>query len=181
MTGRQQLGVVAIVLAVIAGGGFALTRALGNELHPMGVGSDAPPFHAQTLGTRPVTRTLADYKGQVVLLNIWATWCEPCRVEMPSIEQLYRAYAPKGLKVVAVSIDDPGTDAQIRDFAAKYKLTFDILHDTSMAIERTYQATGVPETAIIGRDGMIRKRVIGATDWSSEANRRLVDDLLAER
>jgi peroxiredoxin len=181
MTGRQQLGVVAIVLAVIAGGGFALTRALGPELHPMDVGTKAPPFSAQTLAPRPATRTLDDYRGQVVLLNIWATWCEPCRVEMPSIEQLYRDYAPKGLRVVAVSIDDPGTDAAIRKFATDYKLTFEILHDSSKAIENTYQATGVPETAVISRDGTIRKRIIGATDWSSEANRRLIDDLLAEK
>jgi len=181
MTGRQQLGVVAIVLAIVAGGAFAITRALGPELHPMDVGTKAPPFSAQTLAPTSTTRTLADYKGQVVLLNIWATWCEPCRVEMPSIEQLYKDYAPKGLKVVAVSIDDPGTDAAIRSFAKDYKLTFEILHDTSKTIENTYQATGVPETAVISRDGTIRKRIIGATDWSSEANRRLIDDLLAEK
>lgn len=181
MTGRQQLGVVAIVLAIIAVGAVAVTRALGPELHPLDVGTRAPAFSAQTLGSPGTTRTLADYKGQVVLLNIWATWCEPCRVEMPSIEQLYRDYAPRGLKVVAVSIDDPGTDAAIRKFAQDYKLTFEILHDSSKTIENTYQATGVPETAVISRDGTIRKRIIGATDWSSEANRRLVDDLLAER
>ena len=181
MTGRQQLGVVAIVLAVIATGAFVLTRALGSELHPMDVGTKAPPFTAQTLVAPTQTRSLADYKGQVVLVNIWATWCEPCRVEMPSIEQLYRDYAPKGLKVVAVSIDDPGTDAAIKKFADEYKLTFEVLHDSSKTIESTYQATGVPETAVIARDGTIRKRIIGATDWSSEANRRLIDDLLAER
>lgn len=181
MTGRQQLGVVALVLAVIAGGALVLTRMLGNELHPMDVGTRAPPFSAQTLGTPPATRTLADYKGDVILLNIWATWCEPCRVEMPSIEQLYRDYAPRGLRVVAISIDDPGADAAIRKFADEYKLTFEILHDSSGAIERTYQTTGVPETAVIARDGTIRKRIIGATDWSSDANRRLIDGLLAER
>lgn len=181
MTGRQQLGVVALVLAVIACGAFVITRALGSELHPMDVGTKAPPFSAQTLGTPHTTRTLDDYRGQVVLVNIWATWCEPCRVEMPSIEQLYKDYAPKGLKVVAVSIDDPGTDATIQKFASQYKLTFEILHDTTKTIENAYQATGVPETAVIARDGTIRKRIIGATDWSSDANRRLIDNLLAER
>lgn len=181
MTGRQQLGVVAIVLAVIAAGGFAINRALGPELHPMDVGTKAPPFSAQTLGTPATTKTLASYKGQVVLLNIWATWCEPCRVEMPSIQKLYEDYASRGLRVVAVSIDDPGTDAAIRQFAQDYKLTFEILHDSSKAIENAYQATGVPETAVISRDGTIRKRIIGATDWSSEGNRRLIQELLAER
>lgn len=181
MTGRQQLGVVTIVLAVIAGGGFALTRALGTELHPMGVGTQAPPFTALTLDTPARPRSLADYKGQVVLVNVWATWCAPCRAEMPSIEQLYKEYAPKGLKVVAVSIDDPGSDHAIRSFAKQLGLTFDILHDTAGTIEHTYQTTGVPETVVIGRDGIIRKKVAGATDWSSEANRRLIDDLLADQ
>lgn len=181
MTGRQQLGVVAIVLAVIAGGGFALTRALGTEIHPMGVGTSAPPFTALTLDAKPHPRSLADYKGQVVLVNIWATWCAPCRAEMPSIEQLYRDYAPRGLKVVAVSIDDPGSDKAIRSFAKELGLTFDILHDSAGTIEQTYMTTGVPETVVVGRDGIIRKKIAGATDWSSEANRRLIDDLLAER
>lgn len=180
MTGRQQLGVVAVVIAAIAIGAFAITRALGTELTPLGVGTTAPGFTALTLDATPRPRTLADYKGQVVLLNIWATWCAPCRAEMPSIEQLYHDYQAKGLKVVAVSIDDPGSDPAIRSFAKELGLTFDILHDTAGKIQQTYQTTGVPETVIVGRDGVIRKKIAGATDWSSEGNRRLIDRLLSE-
>jgi peroxiredoxin len=117
----------------------------------------------------------------VVLLNIWATWCDPCRVEMPSIERLHERLGPKGLKVVAVSIDDPGADGAIRDFARQLGLTFEILHDTSGAIKQAYQTTGVPETFVIGRDGVIRKKVIAARDWSSPANVALVSELLSER
>lgn len=180
MTGRQQLGVVAIVLVAVATIGFAVTRTLGSELHPLGTGTVAPAFQAATLDTPPKQRSLADYKGQVVLINIWATWCQPCRVEMPSIERLYRVYGPKGLRVVAVSIDDPGTDSAIRAFVRDMGMTFDVLHDPAGTIEHAYQVTGYPETVIVGKDGVIRKKVAQATDWDSEGNRRLIERLLAE-
>lgn len=180
MTARQQLGTVAIVLTLIAVGVFALTHALGDEISPLGVGTAAPEFHATTLATPPGARTLADYRGQPVLLNIWATWCLPCRAEMPSIERLYHSYGPRGLRVVAVSIDDPGSDAAIRAFAHDMGLSFEILHDASGQIQHAYETTGVPETVIIGRDGVIRKKIAMATDWDSEPNRRLIERLLAE-
>ncbi len=120
MTVRQQWAVVLAVVALLGGGLFGATRLLGDELFPVGVGSAAPPFAARTLEAAPRTKTLADYRGQVVLLNVWATWCPPCREEMPSIQALHEAYGPAGLKVVAVSIDDPGTEANIREFVRAY-------------------------------------------------------------
>jgi len=180
MTGRQQLGVVAIVLVAAAAIGFGITRVLGNELTPLGAGTRAPDFHAVTLDTPPVQKSLADYKGQVVLINIWATWCQPCRVEIPSIERLYQTYGPRGLKVVAVSVDDPGTEPAIRAFVRDMRMSFQVLHDPTGGIERAYQATGYPETVIVGKDGVIRKKIAGATDWDSEGNRRLIEHLLAE-
>ncbi len=103
---------------------------------------------------------------------------------MPSIEQLHRTLASKGLKILAVSVDDPGTEKQIRDFVKLYGLTFDILHDPKGQegdVSRIYQTTGYPETVIIGRDGIIRKKLIGASDWNSPENRGLVERLLAEK
>ena len=181
MTGKQQAVGVAIVLAVAAAGLFLGDKYFHDEMFPVVVGTDAPDFSAKTLGTPAREKTLADYRGQVVLLNVWATWCLPCRVEMPSIEKLHQAYGPKGLKIVAVSIDDPGTDAQIRDFAKTFGLTFEILHDPSSKITEGYQITGYPETFVIGRDGVIRKKVMQATDWNSPENRALIERLLAER
>lgn len=180
MTGRGQLGVVVVVLVAVAAIGFAVTRALGNELTPLGAGTKAPDFRAATLDTPPKEKSLADYKGQVVLVNVWATWCQPCRVEMPSIERLYKTYGPKGLRVVAVSIDDPGTDPAIRAFVREMGMTFDVLHDPAGKIEHSYQVTGYPETVIIGKDGVIRKKVAMAIDWDTEGNRRLIEHLLAE-
>ena len=178
MTVKQQWGVVAGVVALLALGLFVATRTLGDELFPVSVGSEAPDFSARTLDAEPRTKTLADYRGQVVLLNVWATWCAPCRVEMPGMQALHEAYAPHGLKVVAVSIDDAGTEESIRKFAQAFGLTFEILHDAPGAIQRAYQTTGVPETFVIGADGVIRKKVIGAVDWNSPANRALIAQLV---
>lgn len=180
MTVRQQWTAVALFVALAGSGLFAATRFLGDELFPVTVGSRAPTFHARTLDTPPREKSLDDYRGQVVLLNIWATWCGPCRIEMPSIEALHRDFGPRGLHIVAVSIDDPGQEQRIRDFAREFGLTFEILHDGSGAISKQYQTTGVPETFVIGRDGVIRKKIIAATNWNSDANRALLAQLLAE-
>ena len=103
MTARQQWTVVAVIVLALGGALFAASHLLGDQLYPVSVGSRAPNFSAVTVDPVPRTRTLADYKGQVVLLNIWGTFCIPCRDEMPAIEKLHEAMAPKGLKVVAVS------------------------------------------------------------------------------
>lgn len=184
MTARRQLIIVLGVLALLAALFFTVKRTLGNELAPVGVGVEAPEFSAVTVDSVPRVKSLADYKGQVVMINIWATWCLPCRVEMPSIEQLYKDYGPKGLNIIAVSVDDPHTEPQIRDFVKQYALTFQILHDTTGqdgVISQAYQTTGYPETIIIGRDGLIRKKLIGASNWNSPLNRALVERLLAEK
>jgi cytochrome c biogenesis protein CcmG/thiol:disulfide interchange protein DsbE len=178
MTSRQQwsivLGIVAMLGVLLA----AATHYLGDELFPVSVGSNAPPLQASTLVGARRTKSLDDYKGKVVLLNVWATWCEPCKVEMPSIEKLHKEFGPRGLAVVAVSVDDAGTEEHIREFVKELGLTFEILHDPTGATSRSYQVTGYPETFVIARDGTIRKKIIGAADWSSEANRALIRELL---
>jgi cytochrome c biogenesis protein CcmG/thiol:disulfide interchange protein DsbE len=181
VTSRRQWAVVGASVLVSTVGLVAATRFFAEELRPVTLGVAAPVFRARTLGEQPDERTLDDYRGQVVLLNIWATWCRPCRVEMPSIEELHRAYGSAGLKVVAVSVDAPGNEGAIRQFAREIGLSFEILHDPSGDIQRVYQTLGMPETFLIGRDGVIRKKVLGATRWDSGANRALVAQLLAEQ
>ncbi len=177
MTVRQQWTVVGAIIVALVAGVTAANRYLAGELYPVELGSHAPNFKAKELGSTRY-RQLSDYKDQVVLLNVWATWCPPCRVEMPSIQKLYQLYGPKGLKVVAVSIDDAVSEDSIRAFARDYGMTFDVLHDPEGKIEQQYQTTGYPETFVIGRDGVIRKKWIGAADWNSEGNRALVAQLL---
>ena len=176
---KKRVALLVILVAAFVGG-ISGVRALRRDLVTAGVGSRAPSFTAQTLDPVPRTKTLDDYAGQVVLLNLWATWCAPCRVEMPSIQNLHDAYASRGLKVVAVSVDAGGTGQQIRSFTDSLGLTFEILHDSTGGIQQMYKTTGVPETVVIARDGVIRKRVRGAVHWDSQANRALVEQLLAQ-
>jgi cytochrome c biogenesis protein CcmG/thiol:disulfide interchange protein DsbE len=175
---KKQWIVVGVIVAVLAAG-LLLVLKLAPEIFPVEVGSSAPAFQATDLRTgQPAA--LADYKGQVVLLNVWATWCEPCKIEMPSMQQLEREMGPRGLKIVAVSVDEGGADA-VRQFARDYGLTFRILHDPAGRIQRIYQTTGIPESFVINRQGRIVKKVIGATDWDATVNKDLMRRLLAQR
>ena len=172
-----------IALGVAAGGvaigGFMIGARGGHIVVPMvTVGAAAPEFHAATLDAAPRPRNITDYRGQVVLLNLWATWCGPCEVEMPSIEALHRRLGPKGLHVVAVSVDDPGNDDRIRAFVSQHRLTFEILNEGSGAIENAYQSPGIPSTFLIDDRGIIRMKVMGAADWDSPARRAAIETVL---
>lgn len=177
MTARQQWAVVGAVVIALAIGLGAASHFMKDELFPVMQGATAPDFRAKVLGGSQY-KTLADYKGQVVVLNIWATWCEPCRDEIPSLQRLQQAYGDKGLKLVAVSIDDYVSEDSIRAYAKNFGVTFEVLHDPTHAIEKAYQTTGYPETFVIGPEGTIRKKWIGPDDWSSLGNRALVAQLL---
>ncbi len=178
MTARQQWSVVLAIVVLLGAGLAAATHLLGDELFPVRVGSAMPTFTAVSVDGKNTTRRLADYQGRVLLVNVWATWCEPCRVEMPSIEKLYQEFGPRGLAVVAISVDDAGAGDQIRAFVKETGITFEVLHGRESEIKPGFQLTGYPETFIVARDGTIRKKIIGAADWSSEANRALVRQLL---
>lgn len=181
MTVKQQLMAVAAVVAILGGGLYVGTQTLGDEFYEVRVGSEAPGFNAVDMASDAgALKTLSDYRGNVVLLNIWATYCVPCRKEMPSMEQLYQAYREQGLAVVAVSVDNPNMEDAIRKFVKDYELNFDVLYDQTAIFRSVYRYTGVPESYVIDRTGTIRRKLIGEEDWNSEANRRFVERLLAE-
>ena len=175
---KKQWFVAGAIVVVLATALF-LGVKLSPEIFPVGVDSKAPDFQAGTLGGDS-TKSLADYRGQVVLLNVWATWCAPCRVEMPSIEHLYQEYGPQGLKVVAISIDEAGPEV-VREYVREKGLSFEVLLDPSRSIQRIYQTTGVPESFVLNRRGIIVKKVIGAAEWDSDVNRQLIRRLLAQQ
>ena len=169
---------VALVVAGAAVGVTIMTR-VGSEVAPVQVGAVAPEFHAIDLATGDSVSLHERYRGKVTLVNIWATWCVPCRVEMPVMERLYDSLAPRGFAIAAVSIDE-GSPDDVRAFGQQLGLSFDLLQDRSTRIQRIYQTTGVPESFLLDRRGVIVKRIIGAHDWSSPANRALVERLLDE-
>ena len=164
---RVFAGTVLVGLLLV--GGLAWMRGRTPSL--------APDFAVVDLSGKTVR--LSTLRGRVVLVNVWATWCPPCRDEMPSMEALYQDYRAKGFKIAAVSIDE-GEDAAVQAFATELGLTFDILHDKSGAIQGTYQTTGVPESFLVDRDGRIVRRLIGNHDWNSPANRDQIDRLLGD-
>ncbi len=146
--------------------GVALAVKIWPQVDLVGVGSRAPEFRAVNLRTAQPA-SLAAYRGRVILLNVWATWCPPCRVEMPSLERLHQKLAGQDFEVVAVSIDD-GDSSMVLRFAAG-------------AIQRIYQTTGVPESFVIDRDGIIIKKVIGAAEWDGPVNEVLIRKLIDAR
>ena len=174
----KQWAFAGLIVASLAGGAAIMTR-LGSEVARVEVGATAPDFQAVNLASGDSVTLHQRYRGKVTLVNIWATWCVPCRVEMPAMEQLYHTLAPRGFAIAAVSIDEGDPD-DVRSFGRELKLTFDLLQDRSTRIQQTYQTTGVPESFLLDRSGVIVKRVIGAHDWNSPANRALVERLLAE-
>jgi thiol-disulfide isomerase/thioredoxin len=184
MTNRQQWTLIAgVVMTAVFG--VALAIKLRPQLNPVEIGSRAPEFTATDL-RRNRRATLADYRGKVVLVNIWATWCPPCRAEMPSMERLHKKLAGTDFRIAAVSVDgdafypqeqQPGPK-QIMDFADTLGLTFDILHDPSGEIRKAYDIFGVPESYLVDRNGVIVKRVIGAADWNTSDNEMLIRRLL---
>ena len=107
---------------------------------------------------------LSDYRGKVVFLNIWATWCPPCREEMPSMESLYQRLKGRGFEMLAVSIDREG-EKVVSPFAAKYGLTFPVLLDPDSKTYRLYGLTGVPESFILDKSGVVIYKIIGPQNW----------------
>jgi peroxiredoxin len=173
-----QRGQWIFVLAIIGtlGAGLIAGLLLTPSLQPVGVESEAPDFTAVNVISGD-TVMFSSYRGQVVLLNVWATWCPPCVKEMPSMQRLYDELHDAGLRVVAVSVDDAGSE-EVREWIAARALTFDVLQDRSGRIERIYQTTGVPESFVIDRDGVIVKKVIGPADWDHPSQIQLMRRLL---
>ena len=143
---------------------FALTLLLVgcyNNSRPTRIGNAAPDFVVQD-GDKKVA--LHDFKGQVVVLNFWATWCSPCVQEMPSLIEMSQRVKDKGVKVLGVSIDvDQGA---YNKFLQQHGVTFETVRDPDQKSSALYGTTGWPETFIIDRQGVLRRKFVGPVDWN---------------
>jgi cytochrome c biogenesis protein CcmG, thiol:disulfide interchange protein DsbE len=166
---------LALALATLA----LLLAAACDGAPSAAVGHRVPAYAAAALGGENLS--LADLRGEVVLLNVWATWCFPCRREMPSFEALHRELGGEGLRVVAVSIDKPAARQEIEDFLEEHDITFTILHDPEMQVSRTFNTIGVPETFLIDRNGVLVKHWIGRIDGHSDLVRAPIREALGTR
>ena len=112
------------------------------------------------------THDLANYRGKVVLVNFWATWCEPCRDEMPSMQQLKRKLAGRPFEVLAINLAE--SENKVNDFLRRFPLDFTILLDRNSAARRDWKVKVLPTSFVIAPDGSIRYSVIGELDWADE-------------
>ncbi|MBI3129207.1 MAG: TlpA family protein disulfide reductase [Candidatus Tectomicrobia bacterium] len=141
------------------------------------LGAPAPEFTFPALGGGAIS--LADYRGKVVLVNIWATWCPPCIDELPSLQNLYLRMKEKGqpFEILGVSIDALGADA-VQKFVERFKLTFPIPLDPRGQIKKLYRTTGVPESFFVDPQGRLVEKIIGARKWDSPEVISFVEQML---
>jgi peroxiredoxin len=175
-TTRNQWASVGAIIAGLALGAWAVVR-FAPPPEGAEVGHRAPDFRAALLPVGDTVSFRDRYAGYVTLVNIWATWCTPCRAEMPAMQSLYDLLKDQGFRIAAVSIDEAGPQ-DVMAFVNELGLTFDILHDRSGSIERLYRTTGVPESFLVDRNGVIVRKQIGEHPWNSPANQRIVAQLL---
>jgi peroxiredoxin len=140
-------------------------------------GGPAPALWLNDLDGR--THRLTDYRGKVVLINFWATWCAPCRDEMPSIQSLQRKLAGRPFVVLAVNLDEP--ESRIRKFLSQMKLDFAILLDPGKVAARAWNARILPASFVIGADGRVRYTVVGELVWDNEDVVARIAELLPSR
>ena len=133
------------------------------ELQPWR-GGPAPALELRALDGP--THRLVDYRGKVVLVNFWATWCEPCRDEMPSMQRLKEKLAGRPFAVLAVNLDEP--EARIRSFLTRMKVDFTVLLDPGRVAAKSWNARILPASFVIGTDGKIRYGVVGELDWGQD-------------
>lgn len=165
------------VKSLLAAPILALAACHGSgDLKPLAAGDPAPAYAAPTLAGDTVS--LASLRGHPVLLNLWATWCIPCRQEMPALDSLQHAYAARGLRVVGVNLDESGADEDVKGFIADHGITFTVLRDPDERVVRTFRTSGVPETFLIGADGTVVHRWIGEFQPMAPDARAMVEKAL---
>lgn len=158
MSGRRSRGPVLLHLAFVL-----LVSACGSDRGgPPQLGDTAPDFEAPTLDGEVLD--LAALRGSPVLLNLWATWCVPCRTETPFLQSIHETYGPEGLRVVGVTVDGRGSLRQIHSFLDEFGVTYDILHDAQMTSMDIFSAWGLPATYLMDRDGRLRFIRMGPVD-----------------
>lgn len=140
---------------------------------------EAPNFTLEDIDGNP--RRLNEFKGNVILLNFWATFCAPCREEMPAMERLWKELKDQGLVIIAVA-GDRGRKSmhKVKEFCVMHGMSFPVLLDPRGEVRRSYEVTALPTSYIIGRDGKISGKIIGARQWDTDESKKLFNALLIE-
>lgn len=175
---RGWILVVAAALLLL-GLSLVIVRVRGSKAAPEvrpEVGYFAPDFALPDLDGKTVR--LSDFRGKkAVFLNFWATWCPPCRLEMPTMEKAYRTYRADGLEILAISID-AGPKSAVKNFLKEFDLTFPALLDPDMEVLRLYRISGIPASFLVDKEGIIRHRELGYRDWTDPESRKMLEAIL---
>ncbi len=150
-----RIAVCALLAAGCSGGASDGTAARAR----VEVGSPVPAYSATSLGGDSVS--LAEHRGKVVLMNVWATWCHPCRDEIPELQAIHEKYQSRGLELIGVSVDTEGADETIREFMRDFKMTYPVWRDPGERVSAQFHIVGVPATFLIDRNGVLRWRKTG--------------------
>lgn len=168
----RTAGPLLVLVGLLLGSTGASTAAKGNPL-PAWTGGPTPPLALKDLDGR--LHELADYRGKVVVVNFWATWCTPCREELPSLERLREARRGGPFEVLAVNVNEG--DSRVRRFLAEVPLRIPVLLDRNGDAQRAWKVRGLPATFVLGPDGSIRYWYLGELDWAQPAVVRTVESL----
>lgn len=138
---------------------LACDGAGGGEAAVVDIGAPVPAYRAASLTGDSVS--LADQRGKVVLLNVWATWCHPCREEIPELRALHERYRARGLELIGVSVDAQGNEDGIREFMKEFQMTYPVWHDPDERVSARFLVVGVPATFLVDTAGILRWRKTG--------------------
>lgn len=161
------------VICLLASAASALPAA---ELKPW-TGRQLPQFELRDIAAR--NHRLADYRGKVVLVNFWATWCEPCRDEMPSMDKLREMLSGRPFVVLAINVDEP--ESRVRKFLEKLPLGFPVLLDPGRGLTKAWNVRVLPASFVIGPDGRVSYAAVGELDWSAPAVAERISALFPAR
>jgi thiol-disulfide isomerase/thioredoxin len=153
---RVHASFVATLCLVVAGCG-ADSDSRRPSFRPLGPGDAVPTYTGVTVSGESVT---VGGEGPVTLLNLWATWCVPCRTEFPDLQEIHEELGPRGLRLIAVSLDQGGTD-RVMEFVNEMEATFAIVHDREGAIEDVYRTVGLPNTYLVDAEGKLVRSWLG--------------------
>lgn len=164
---------VLVLLAVVG------CAATGEPPSRVEVGIEAPSYAARNLTGDSVS--LALLRGKPVLLNVWATWCLPCKEEIPYLESLHGKHAAQGLQIVGVSVDARGDESKITEFARDFRMTYRIWRDPDERVNSRFLAIGVPSTYLIDRDGILRWKHLGTLRATTPGFAAALEEVLKEK
>jgi len=161
---------LALGLILIAASGYSIWRnvSVQTDISTVPVEMNYPAPELTLTDIQNISHSLADYRGQVVLVNLWATWCPPCKAEMPTLEAYYQKYKTEDFVVIAINDGDPTPD--VIQFVEDYKLTFPVwLDPTYIATEQSFKTLNLPSSFVIDREGIVRLQ------WVGEINTKILE------